>query len=133
MDVQSLREVDAPYLPDVIMLLPSSSLVMLTYALKMPYHLATNTISFVHYYPRTSEEIMVAMNTTGCNYQLPVSFDMSNSNHLTAKEALIRFGVLGSAENYTWSISVTCHGITDINVSTIACAFIVINVYNTSG
>ena len=54
-----------------------------------------------------------------CNYQLPVSYDLSNANLLSAKEAFIRFGVLGPAENYTWNIMIICQNIPDINVSTV--------------
>ena len=119
LDVQSLREVDVPQLPDITMSLPSTSLVTLTYTLKTPHHLTANAISFLHYYPKTPEEIMVAMPINiGCNYQLPVSYDLSSkANHLSAKEALIRFGVLGPAENYTWNITITCQKTPDINVS----------------
>ena len=54
---------------------------------------------------------------TGCNYHLPISYNMNNSDHHSAKEALIRFGVLGPAENYTWKITTICQGVTDVDVS----------------
>lgn len=128
LDVQSLREVDIPLLPDVTMSLPSTSLVTLTYTLKIPYHFTTNTVSFLHYYPKTPEEIMVSMPlSVGCNYQLPVSYDLSNSNHPSAVEALVRFGMLGPAGDYTWNISISCEGTADINVS-IVYSFSVFNV-----
>lgn len=118
MDVQSLREVDIPQIQDLTMSLPSTSLVTLSYTLKMPYHFTTNTVSFVHYYPTSSEAIMVSMPINiGCNYHLPISYNMNNSEQLSAKEALIRFGVLGPAENYTWNITTTCQGVTDVDVS----------------
>ena len=120
LDVQSLREVDVPQLPDITMSLPSTSLVTLAYTLKMPYHPTTNTISFLHYYPKSPKEIMISMPIDiECNYQLPVSYDLSNANLLSAKEAFIRFGVLGPAENYTWNIAIICQNIPDINVSTV--------------
>ena len=129
MDVQSLHEVDVPQIPDLTMSLPPTSLVTLSYTLKMPYHF-TNTVSFVHFYPTSSEEIMVSMPiNTGCNYHLPISYNMNNSNKLSAKEALIRFGVLGPAENYTWNITTTCQGVTDINVSRVYSSLTVINLY----
>ena len=53
----------------------------------------------------------------GCNYHLPILYNVNNLNKLSAKEALIRFGVLGPAENYTWNIITTCQGVTDIDVS----------------
>lgn len=131
MDVQSLREVDVPRLPDITMSLPSTSLVTLTYTLKTSDHPTANTISFLYYYPKTPKEIMVTMPVDiGCNYHLLVSYDLSKANHLSAKEALIRFGVLGPAENYTWNIRVTCQKIPDINVS-ITCLFL--SIINTLG
>jgi len=53
-----------------------------------------------------------------CNYSLVVSYDLSYSNVQSAKEALVRFGVLGPAENYTWNITINCPEISDnIDVS----------------
>lgn len=124
MDVQSLREVDIPQLPNLVMSLPSTSLVILSYTLNVPHHFTTNTVSFVHFYPRTSDEIMLSMPLNiDCNYQLPISYDLSSSNQPSAKEALIRFGVLGPAENYTWNITTTCQGIPDVNVSVMCYMF----------
>ena len=128
MDVQSLREVGAPWLPDLTMSLPSTSLVILSYTLRMPYHFTTNTVSFVHFYPKTSEEIMFLLPTNiKCNYMLPISYDLSNSKQLDAKEALVRFGVLGPAENYTWNITITCLGTPGINVSSLSRAYSFLN------
>ena len=128
MDVQSLHEVDVPHIPDLTMSLPSTSLVTLSYTLKMAYHFTTDTVSFVHHYPISSEEIMVTMPINiGCNYHLPISYNMNNSDKLSAKEALIRFGVLGPAENYTWNITTTCQGVTDINVNIVYSSLSVIN------
>lgn len=118
LDVKSLREVDdVPSLPELIMSLPSTSLVSLSYTLKMPHQFATNTVSFVHFYPKTSEQIMLLMPVNvQCGYMLPISYYLANSNQSNAKEALVRFGVLGPAENNSWNINTACQGVTDVNV-----------------
>lgn len=120
LDVHSLREVDAPQLPDLAMSLPPISLVTLSYTLTTPHHFITNIVSFLHFYPKTPEEIMRPMPINiHNNYQLSITYDVSSSEQLSAaKQALIRFGVLGPAENSTWIITITCQGIPDVNVST---------------
>jgi len=119
LDVQSLRETVAPQLPDLSTFLPPMSLVTLSYTLNMSQHFSTNTVSFKQFYPTSSKQIMLQTDFyIKCNYSLIVSYDLSDSNVQNAKEALVRFGVLGPAENYTWNITINCPEISDnIDVS----------------
>jgi len=64
---------------------------------------------------------------TGCSYHLSNLYDLKNSNWFSAKEALVRFGMLGPAENYTWNITITCQGLSDINVTSYSVCSLVIN------
>ncbi|XP_065909879.1 uncharacterized protein [Dysidea avara] len=115
LDVQSLRETVAPQLPDLSTSLPPMSLVTISYTLNKSQHFtSTNTVSFVQFYPTSSKQIMLQTDLyIKCNYSLLVSYDLSDSNVPNVKESLLRFGVLGPAENYTWNITINCPGISD--------------------
>ena len=115
LDVQSLRETVAPQLPDLSTSLPPMSLVTISYTLNMSQHFtSTNTVSFVQFYPTSSKQIMLQTDLyIKCNYSLLVSYNLSDSNVQNVKESLLRFGVLGPAENYTWNITINCPEISD--------------------